>query len=82
MAQNDRDEPGMRVIKMWDKKLDQMNLSFHYHSVIPASSYNNLSLRKQIQDVLGMSKDLTLKNESSAVSFRRKHRIHFLRDKK
>ena len=43
MAQNDRDEPGMRVIKMSDKKLDKMNLSFNYHSVIPASSCNNLS---------------------------------------
>ena len=48
MPQNDRDDPGMRVIKKSDKKFDKMNLSFHYHSVIPGSSYNNLSYGKQI----------------------------------
>ena len=52
MAQNDRDEPGMRVIKMSDKILDIINLSFYHHSVIPAS-YR--------QDVSGMSRVLTLK---------------------
>ena len=49
MAQNDKDEPGMRVTKMSHKILNIMNLSFHYHSVITASSCNDLSLGKQIQ---------------------------------
>ena len=61
MAQNDRDGPGMKVIKMLDIWLDIMNISFIYHSVIPASSCNDLSLRKQIQDMSWMTEDLTLK---------------------
>ena len=46
MAQNDRDGPGMKVIKMLDIWLDIMNISFIYHSVITASSCNDLSLWK------------------------------------
>ena len=71
MSQIDRDEPGMRVIKMSGKMLDITNLSFHHHSVIPASSW---------QDVQEWVEFWLWKDESSAVSYRRQHWIRFLRD--